>query len=309
MNTNYLYIAQSQSDSNAKKHNVYKVGHSTQPLERIRTLGGSGSTETYEPILIVALPRHAKDIHVLSHRCIQKFVVYRHEDMRSKYIAIFGQGHADGVKRRREIVMFGARYAVSRIKALFRGVVENISSQTGDYICTDKDCDSNGGPAGCAVCVKFTNSLLNCISYQQGLNARSTLRKRKRILETVETQLVALMSAKKKQRTWKGPSIGTFWIIRPDADMVQRGLRFRVVRVLSNDKRRRTSTIHEWCCDDDGSIQSRFTNDGETYTLSWENGWQSTVQMKEFKTFCRIVNVSDVKYIVQQWSHMSSVRV
>ena len=312
MSPNYLYIARSQSDPDVKKYNVYKVGHSSRPLERIRTLGGSGSTETYEAILIVALPQHVKDLHILSHRCIQKFVVYRHETMRSKYTSIFGQGHANGIKRRREIVMFGQRFSVSKIKELFRRVVENISSQTGNYSCTDTDCASTGGATDCAVCVKFTNSLMNRISYQKGLRARSSLRKRKRILETVETQLVAMISAKKKQRKWKGPCVGAFWILRPDADMVQRGFRFRVVRVISNDKRRRVSTIQGWCGGTDGGgvggfslisiLQSRFTNDGDVDILSWDqNEWQCIVQMKQFKSFCRIMNVSDVNYATQQW--------
>ena len=307
MNTNYLYIARSQTP-NVKKHNVYKVGHSSQPLERIRTLGGSGSTETYEPILIVALPRHAKDIHILSHRCIQKFVVYRHENMRSKYISIFGEGHADGIKRRREIVMFGPRYAVSRIKDLFRRVVENISAETGNYICTDKECAANGGAADCSVCTKFTKSLLNCISYQKSLNNRSTS-KRKRVLEAVEMQLITLMSARKKQKKWKGPSVGTFWILRPDVGMTQRGgSGFRIVRVISNDSRRRASMVQTWSCTNTGSLaddlQSRFTFDGDVDMLSW-NGWQCLVQMKHFKSFCRIVNVSDVNYAAQQWTPVS----
>ena len=103
--------------------------------------------------------------------------------------------------------MFGSRYTVSRIKDLFRRVVENLSSpQTGNYTCNDKGCGANGGSVDCAVCVKFTTSLMNCISYQKSMNARSSHRQRKRLVETVETQLMELISNRKKQRL-KGPRV------------------------------------------------------------------------------------------------------
>jgi hypothetical protein len=308
MYTNYLYIARSQSDPNMKKHNVFKVGHSSQPLERIRTLGGSASTETYEPILIVALPSCVKDIHILAHRYIQQYVVHRHEMLQSKYVSVFGKSHANGIKRRREIVMFGPRFPVSRIKDLFRRVVDNIRSQTGKYICKDQECVVMGGGASyCAVCTKFTNSLLNCISYQKG---RGALLKRRRVLESVEAQLLSMMTVKNKRKKWQGPSVGSFWIIRPDSDLQQRGYRFMVVRILSNDKRDRTSKIQVWSPSDTGSLvstlQSRFTRDIESPTCSSEeiewnrSGWKCVVQMRQFKSFCRIMNVPDVKYTVQQ---------
>lgn len=301
---NYLYIAQAQADPNVKKHNVYKVGQSAHPLERIRTLGGSGSTDTYEPILIVALPRHVKDTHILSHRCIQKFVVGRHEDMRSKYITIFGSGHATGLKRRREIVMFGHRYAVSRIKDLFRQVVKNVSSRKGNYVCMDTACVSNGGPSDCAVCLKFTSSLLNCISYQKEVNKRFLLQKHRRILESVETKLIALMAAKKKRKPWKGPSVGSFWLVRPENETM-----CRVVRITSNDKRNRSSGVCGWEPRETvqnliQTLQSRFIEDDNGSTnLGWDrSGWKCVVEMRRFNTFGRIQNVSDVRYGIQQWS-------
>jgi hypothetical protein len=143
------------------------------------------------------------------------------------------------------------------------------------------------------------------------MNRHGSVRKRKRVLlETVETQLVALISAKKKQRKWKGPSVGAFWLLRPDADMIHRGFRFRIVRVLSNDTRRRASRIEGWCGTDRGSLidtlQSRFKNDDDEDILSWDqNGWQCIVNMKQFKAFSRIVNVSDVNYVAQQWASIS----
>ena len=300
MLTNYLYIARSQADPKAKRHNVFKVGHSAHPLERIRTLGGSVSTDTYEPILIVALPRHVKDLHILSHRYIQKFVVCRHEHMRSKYMSVFGQGHADGIKRRREIVMFGPSFAVSRIKDLFRQVVNNISSQKGNYVCTDSECMANGGVSDCAVCLKFTTSLLNCISYQNDKNTRVTLHKRRRVIESVQAQLITLMSEKQTRKPWKGPSVGSFWLLRP----------FRMVRILSNKKRKRSSRVQVWEPSAVKSpstlvhtLQSRFTYAVENDTLDWDqSAWQCVVHMKQFQSFCRILNVSDVNYGVQKWA-------
>jgi hypothetical protein len=298
MHTNYLYIARSQSDPNMKKHNVFKVGHSSQPLERIQTLGGSGSTETYEPILIVALPRYVKDLHILAHRCIQKFVVHRHELLQKKYLGIFGNGHEDGVKRRREIVMFGPRYPVSKIKDLFRRVVDNISSSTGTYVCTDPDCIANGGASDCAVCTKFTMSLLNCIAYQK---RRTNRYRRRRILESVETQLMAMITAKKKRRKWPGPAVGSFWIIHADMK-----LGIRVVRVVANHKQLRTSSVQEWTPrTGSGSLvrtlQSRFTNEDDDHdTLDWDQqGWRCRIHMKHFKSFCRILNVADVNASVR----------
>jgi hypothetical protein len=198
--TNYLYIARSRSDPNAKKHNVYKVGHSSNPLNRIRTLAGSASTETYEPILILALPAYVKDIHILSHRCIQQFVVHQHERLQSKYIDIFGAGHADGIKRRRELVMFGPRYAVSKMKDLFRRVVGSITSRTGTYLCKDRECIINDGTSSCAVCIKVTQSLFNCITYQKGL--QQSCRKRIRVIDAVETRLISMLTRKHNRKKW-----------------------------------------------------------------------------------------------------------
>lgn len=302
MNTNYLYIARAQSDPKAKKYNVYKVGNSTQPLERIRSLGGSGSTETFEPILIVALPRYVKDLHILAHRCIQQFIVSRHESLRAKYVSIFGPGHAKGIRRRREIVMFGPRYPVSKIKDLFRRVVDTISSQTGRYLCADENCVSTGGASDCAVCAKFTTSLLNCIAYQKGMRHKSTLQRRLRVLEAVEAQLGQIISNKNKQPQWKGPTVGDFWILTDPRE------RFRIIRVLSNNTRKRSSVVQEWshsgvCTSILRTLQSRFTptEDQEKQRLEWDqNGWRCVVQMKHFKAFCRVSNVSDIHYVTQQ---------
>jgi len=319
MNANYLYIARSLSDPIAKKHNVYKVGHSTKPLERIQTLGGSGSTETYEPILIVALPRYVKDIHILAHRSIQKYVVNRHDQLIEKYVSVFGTGHMAGIMKRREIVMFGPRFAVTRIKKLFRRIIGNMSSRKGDYTCMDADCIQNGGASCCPVCTKFTSSLLNCITYQQGARHE---RSHRLLLENVASRLVDMLSVS-RQRKWKGPGVGTFWILQPD---VGSSVRFRLIRVLSNDRRTRTSKVQEWSPSRSGGLslvgvlQSRFTTNSSDdddrqqspihyadETLSWEQTeWYSMVHMRHFKSFCRIANVPDVTYTVQQWT--SSVR-
>ena len=317
--TNYLYIAQSQTDGLKKKYNVYKVGHSSQPLERIRALAGSASTETYAPILILALPHYVKDIHILSHRYIQQFVVHRHEELQSKYVAIFGAGHADGLKRRRELVMFGPRYAVSKIRALFRKIIDAVSSSTGTYVCQDSECLANNGASYCAVCTKFTRSLFNCIAYQKGRQQKHfASRKRQRALQSVETRLVSLLTHKpNRQQQWKGPAIGAFWILRPDTELRQLGYRYLIVRVLSNNRRARTSDVQEWSHSGTdtaslvSTLQTKFTTVSNTEeghalcsnTVPWDQGeWQCVVYMRHFNSFCRMLNVSDVSYVTQQWS-------
>ena len=304
--TNYLYIARSKSDPNAKKHSVYKVGHSSRPLDRIRTLAGSASTETYEPILILALPAYVKDVHILSHRSIQRFVVHQHVVLQSKYIDIFGAGHADGIKRRREIVMFGLRYAVSKMKDLFRRVVGSITSRTGAYMCKDSECIVNDGTSSCSVCSKFTQSLFNCITYQKRL--QQSCHKRTRVIEAAETRLVSMLTHKHNRKKWDGPTVGSFWIMRPDVSMRRLGYRYLIVRIISNNKRTRISSVQEWSHSgtDQASLvntlQSRFTTDNIYSNVHWDQAsWQCVVYMRRFRSFCRLLNVSDVMYIAQQW--------
>lgn len=306
MSPNFLYLARSQTDPTMRKHNVYKVGHSKEPMERIRKLAGSASTETFEPILIVALPNYVKDAHVLSHRDIQPFVVHRQHELQAKYITVFGKGHREGLTRRRELVMFGPRFALSRIKALFRRVVDSISSHAGTYVCTDRACAGTGGTAYCEVCTKFTQSLLNSATYHnKRLHKRSSRRNRRNILASVQNQLQTLMPSVRKRKQWQGPALGSFWMLRPDPDLRQLGYRFLIVRVLSNDNTHRKSQVQGWAHSgtDTASLvrtlQSKFTEDSPMCSVEdirWDQQsvWECLVHMKQFKSFCRVLNVSDV---------------
>lgn len=187
----FLYVARSISNAAARKHHVYKVGQSTQPLKRIQSLGGSVSTECYEPILVVELPMHVRDTHVLSHPMISPFVVKQHRRLVARYVSIFGSSHESGIRRRREIVMFGSRFSMKRVKALFTMSIDGMTSESGQYVCTDSGCIANSGTTYCPVCVKFIDSIMNCIAYQKTKNRGST--KRVRILESVESQFMQMI--------------------------------------------------------------------------------------------------------------------
>jgi hypothetical protein len=171
----YLYVARNQTSLSSRKHHVFKVGHSSRPYERIQDLGGSGSTDTYEAILVLPLPRSVKDSHVLSHRLIQPFVIHRHERLQKRYLSIFGACHADGIRRRRELVMFGSGYSTKRVMELFRQVVASMSSRAkkngvSSYVCTDASCIASGRGLSllyCDVCTKYVQSSLSHVTYHR----------------------------------------------------------------------------------------------------------------------------------------------
>lgn len=192
----YLYVARSVSSAEARKHHVYKVGQSTQPLVRIRTLGGAVSTETFEPVLVVELPTHLRDTHVLAHPMISPYVVKQHRRLVARYLAIFGSSHALGIRRRREIIMFGTRFSVKRVRDLFTTIVGDMTCTSGHYICSNSGCIANTGTTSyCAVCVKFIDSVMNCIAYQKTKCATrgDKKRKRERILASVEAQFMRMV--------------------------------------------------------------------------------------------------------------------
>jgi hypothetical protein len=152
------------------------------------------------------------------------------------------------------------------------------------------------------------------------MQLQSGKRKRQRVLETVEKQLMTMMASTHKQKRWKGPSVGEFWILRPDSTLRQLGCRFLIVRVVSNDRRARTSKVQGWShSGNDASslvstLQSRFTKDvdGDAALgaldddIHWDqNGWKCVVLMRHFKSFCRMLNVSDIHYVAQQWATAS----
>ena len=290
----YLYVAQCKSDSRFKKHHIYKVGQSTMPLDRIRALGGSGSTETYEPLCILELPTYVKDIHVLVHRAIHPFVVCRHAALRTKYLSIFGTGHTDGLRRRRELVMFGETFSSTRVKSIFKRAVSSLQSKNGEYNCSNVTCASNSGSAYCAVCVTFTRSLINGLKYQ---SLRSALGRR-----AVVARLARLLSTNNKT-PWRGPSVGSFWALTSTV----RKTDIQIIQVQTVDKRRRTSAVVVWTpssVDGDVSrmLNSRFICPDEhaSASLPWDSGqWSCCVDMLQFSHFGRIRNIVDVTHATQ----------
>jgi hypothetical protein len=305
MTTNYLYLARTLSDPRMKKHNVYKVGCSTNPLERVRTLGGSGSTVTYEMVLTLELPTAVKDIHVLAHRLIDPFVVHRHTDIQTTYITLFGRGHANGSKRRREIVMFGDQYTLQRIKALFSRVVASMSSPSGTYQCMDENCIATRGASYCGVCTKFMKSLVNSITYQSGVSSQSGARKR--TLADANSLFITMLEQTREQKRhkWKGPGIGDFWILRPDTNLLKTGCRFLVAHVQSRNVKKRRSRVQWWSCitSDVMDSMAKFTPDTDTDILSWDGGgWQCKIRTKHYNRFMRILDTDNVRYYARRWS-------
>ena len=302
--TNYLYIAQESSNVKIKKHHVFKVGYSSQPTERIKALGGSGSTLSYEAVLILELPFAVKDIHILSHRLLDPYVLFRHDDIQAKYLKIFGSGHKVGIKRRREIVMFGSEFTLTRIKALFRKVVSSMCSSSGTYICTDKNCLATGGIMHCSVCVKFMKSLVNSITYQPGVSINRIGRKRKiEASDTIFTQMIEQTHLQKRQK-WAGPNLGEFWVLRPDTNLMQNGCPFLVARIQSRSLSKRTSRVQWWSCTTDGVMNknSTFVPDTNMDVLPWDGcGWQCNIQTKQHSRFMRIIDIDVVKYYARQW--------
>ena len=282
----FLYVAYCTSDTRFGANHIYKVGHSQTPVERIRSLGGSGSTETYAPLLILPLPTYVKDLHVLVHRSIAKYVVHSHPALQDKYLALFGVGHADGLRRRRELVMFGKTFSRSRIKALFRRAVQSVQSDTGGYRCSDATCVSNQGAAHCTVCVTFIRSLLNSIKCQSLSSALGR--------KAAEAQLVQLLSTTRRSQ-WAGPARGSFWAVHTTAR------RLVLVQVHTVDRRRRRSEVSLWTpVEEDRSdvLKSRFTCDAtqRTTTMSWDTGhWRCCVSLLHG----RIRNPAEVAHATQ----------
>lgn len=161
----FFYIARSRVNEVARKYHIYKAGCSMNPQARIRNLGGAISTDTFEPLLIIKLPLHVRDTHILAHRLVHPFVVSQHEKLTRKYLSLFGAKHLAGIRRRRELLLFGTRYTLKHIKQLFAKVVRDMTSRHGVYKCREHTC--GGQNPLCGVCVKYTATLLNKRLYRQ----------------------------------------------------------------------------------------------------------------------------------------------
>jgi hypothetical protein len=308
----FLYVARSTTDQKAIRNHVYKVGISTNPSARIRTLGSSGSTETYESIVELPLPFLVKDTHILVHRMIREYVLYSNVELQSKYTEIFGQEHLGGLKRRREIVMFGHTFSVTKVKNLFRRVMTDINPAKDDlYVCRDVSCVSS---QRCDVCTKFIKSLWNSIAYQKTslyrdpLSSFSPTQTRKRkldLLTKVESKFVRMMNERRPsvssannrkrrrrgERIWNGPDVNGYWLLRPSSSMIKKGHRFLIGKVKSNDTELRSSRIQWWSpsvnADAGQMTESTFfqdTKDGTHFSdldeIAWDNGgWQQCIRM------------------------------
>jgi hypothetical protein len=254
--------------------------------------------------LILELPSAVKDIHVLAHHTIDPFVVHRHVTLQAQYIEVFGSGHSAGIQRRREILMFGPKYTLNRVKALFRRVVNGMYSPTGTYKCADESCLSTGGVAYCGVCVKFMKSLVNTLTYQRGVS--SLTGGRKRSLEDADVLFTSLVgqATERKKHKWAGPCVGDFWVLRPTTNLLAGGCRFLLARVQSRNERKRTSRVQWWSCEtnDTPDTNSKFTPETHLDTLPWESGgWQCVIRTKQNVRFMRIVDWEKVAYYARQW--------
>ncbi|MDA9932938.1 hypothetical protein N9C24_04885 [Gammaproteobacteria bacterium] len=298
MEQNYLYIAQSTSSTD-KRYNIYKMGCSTTPEERVRTLGGSCSTSTYVPLLILPLPMGLKDVHILSHEMLEPYVLYRNTKLQNRFLKIFGQDHKDGLDRRREILMFGTSFSKKKVIELVKSLVKKMTRRSKDgsiqYRCSTKDCVSSGGTEYCNVCQKYVRSLLNSLTYQKiqmnrlALGKRMSKKRRILELESIESSFTENISKKRKRREtnpeWEGPERGEYWVRSGDG-----GYTMDVVRVMTLDGVKRSSRVQWWSPIRNMSgrnIDSVFeqdTRDGTRYDtldlVKWDDGgWIMAVKM------------------------------
>jgi hypothetical protein len=339
----YLYVTRSITNQKALRHHVYKVGISTDPYTRIRTLGSAGSTETYEPIVVLPLPCGVKDTHILAHRMVKKFVLFSSETLQRQYAKIFGKEHLHALKRRRELVMFGSGFSLTRVKSLFQRVLRDISTvghknhtKKGLYVCRDTSCTSI---IRCGVCTKFIRSVWNGIAYQKSSMYRDPLasfgqsltRKRKlELLEKVEAKFVKMTEERPTKRTrrrqpdprWQGPMVDEYWLLRPNISMIRSGHRFLIGKVVSNNDDLRTSRVQWWLPRNVTGLQNMrmavdtiFVEDNTIsplMELPWDNGgWQRSIRMtrSDYKQIWKVDGPTVIDFVKRWTSRSCGVRL
>lgn len=280
--TRYLYLAQ-ESSAVARRYHIYKMGCSVDPKQRKFALGGSCSTATFHIVCTMPLPDGIKDIHVLQHT---KLAPYRLRDspaMRQRYLRLFGDSHADGLGRRRELLMFGASFSHEKVITLVRGVYSELVSrdQSGylSFRCQNPQCrESNADFQYCDVCKGVLRTVQNRRHYR-------------RQREPLGPRRLSLRVARGGR--WRGPRPGQFWVRR------SAGGEPRLCCVQRNAGAGRASEVSWWECID-CRLYSQCGAD-EAHVVDWDDGgWIMPVRVTRRQQKAYIVR-SDYGRLSQVW--------
>lgn len=289
MRTNYLYVAQNVSNRLTVKHNVYKVGHSLNPLKRIANLGSSGTTDVFKQIILLPLPLGVKDVHVLEHPLVKPHVLKYMDDtnkLKKSYISLFGR---DGLGRRRELVSFGRSSSRKKVTDLFKKVVGSMCTNELTYKCPSILCMFNGNDESyCGVCKKYIRSVYNGFAYlnmQEHFDTIPVSRKRERNVLMESERMFSSLSRKKKQKVcnddWDGPSIHSFWAFKYYNRMLDM-YDMKIGQVMSVNSENRTSQIKWWFPTTGTDYRSRLTtninSNSSRKSRIDEVGWSPTSQ-------------------------------
>lgn len=286
MRTNYLYVAQNVSNRLTRKHNVYKVGHSLNPLKRIETLGSSGTTDVFEQVVILPLPLGVRDVHVLEHPSVKPFVLKYMDDtnkIKKSYISSFG---SDGIHRRRELLAFGKSSSRKKVVNLFKTVVGSMCTKEHLYKCPSNVCSFNGNTdTYCGVCTKYIRSIYNGFAYlnmKKHLESIPVSRKRTRDVLVLSEKMFSSLSKKKKQKTrddnWDGPLVHSFWAFKYYNRMFDT-FDTKIGEVVSVNPENRTSRVKWWFPVNGTNYRSKLTTGHHAKKPHIECiGWSSTTQ-------------------------------
>ena len=124
-----IYLAYNLADKNAVRHRLCKIGRTSCLEQRMRTLGGSGTTTHFKVIASFPVPNHVTDTQILHHPLVRTFSLARRASntrLRHKYTRIWGKQHAFSMDRRRELLLFGKELSFRRIKCLLRGAIQDV---------------------------------------------------------------------------------------------------------------------------------------------------------------------------------------
>lgn len=284
----FLYVAQNVSNAFFRKHNVYKVGHSGNPLYRIDQLGGSGTTDVFRPVLTLPLPIGVKDVHVLEHPLIRPFILKYMDDnnrIKKSFTSLYG---VEGIKRRREIVSFGTSFSKKKMIQLFKRVVSSMCTSDLSYKCPSTDCLFHDNNAKyCSVCTKYLRSIYNGYAHlymHNHLNVSDqTKPSRKRIREeldlSIETFKRSSRQEHKKQKVSKcKPTINSFWVLRTYNHTTGRCMiGIGEVKAIENNN---VYTLKWWYPSTEGDYSSKLWTNTPLYTrkskmdkVKWSHRW------------------------------------
>jgi hypothetical protein len=124
-----LYVAQSTSDGLAKQHGLFKIGQTTRGDVRINELAGSGSTHSFKKMFTLPLPTGITDQAVLKHPLLKPVVLRssaKNHDLQNTFCRLWGRKHRSGLSKRRELVLTGKNFPISRLKRLCRIAIKEL---------------------------------------------------------------------------------------------------------------------------------------------------------------------------------------